>query len=55
LFPNDWKVDDYGRLLVNAATLAKVKRGDPPEEIIRSWNDQLQQFKKLRASVLLYD
>jgi len=55
LFPNDWKVDDYGRLLVNAATLTRVKRGDAPEKIIRSWNDQLQQFKKIRATVLLYD
>jgi len=55
LFPNDWKVDDYGRLLVNAATLTRVKSGDAPEEIIRSWNDQLQQFKKLRTTVLLYD
>jgi len=55
LFADSWKVDDYGRLLVNAATLIKVKQGDAPEEIIRSWNDQLEQFRKLRASVLLYD
>src|SRR5262249_29680457 len=27
LFPNDWKVDDYARLLVNAEALERVKRG----------------------------
>ena len=26
---NDWKIDSYLRLLVNAATLERVKRGDP--------------------------
>ena len=54
LYPADWKVDDYGRLLVNAATLARVKRGDAPEEIIQSWSAELEQFRKSRASVLLY-
>jgi len=55
LYPNDWKVDDYGRLLVNNATLAKVKQGDSPDEIIKSWTTELEQFRKLRSSVLLYD
>ena len=54
LYPGDWNVDDYGRLLVNADTLAKVKRGDAPEEIIQSWNAGLTEFKRLRSSVLLY-
>ena len=54
LYPDDWKVDDYGRLLVNATTLARVKRGDPPEEILQSWTTQLEEFKRLRVGVLLY-
>ncbi|MDQ2920102.1 MAG: DUF1343 domain-containing protein, partial [Acidobacteriota bacterium] len=37
LYPAQWKVDDYIRLLVNADTLEKLKRGDSPEEIARSW------------------
>jgi uncharacterized protein YbbC (DUF1343 family)/CubicO group peptidase (beta-lactamase class C family) len=54
LYPEDWKVDDYGRLLVNATSLARVKRGDPPEQILQSWTTQLEEFKRLRVGVLLY-
>jgi uncharacterized protein YbbC (DUF1343 family)/CubicO group peptidase (beta-lactamase class C family) len=55
LYPADWKVDDYGRLLVNADTLERVKRGDDPEEIIKSWSAGLEKFRQLRQSVLLYE
>ena len=55
LFPNDWKVDSYLRLLVNANTLDRVKRGDPPREIVSSWNTKLEEFRKARADVLLYN
>jgi uncharacterized protein YbbC (DUF1343 family)/CubicO group peptidase (beta-lactamase class C family) len=54
LYPDDWKVDDYGRLLVNAETLARVKRSDAPEEIIQSWRGSLADFNKRRATALLY-
>jgi uncharacterized protein YbbC (DUF1343 family) len=54
LYPADWKVDDYGRLLVNAATLARVKRGDAPEDIIQSWSGQLEEYRRSRAAILLY-
>jgi uncharacterized protein YbbC (DUF1343 family)/CubicO group peptidase (beta-lactamase class C family) len=54
LYPEQWKVDAYGRLLVNAATLERVKRGDAPEEIVRSWTEQLDQFRRRRAQALLY-
>jgi hypothetical protein len=33
LYPNDWKVDSYLRLLVNADTLERVKRGESAREI----------------------
>ena len=55
LYPNDWKVDSYLRLLVNANTLERVKRGDAPRDIINSWNAQLEEFRKARASILLYN
>lgn len=55
LHPNDWKIDSYLRLLVNAATLERVKRGDPPEDIERSWAASLAEFERARATVLLYD
>lgn len=54
LYPEQWKVEAYGRLLVNAATLERVKRGDTAEEIVRSWTEQLEQFRAIRARALLY-
>ncbi|MCA1635871.1 MAG: DUF1343 domain-containing protein [Acidobacteria bacterium] len=54
LYPAEWKVDDYLRLLVNADTLARVKRADAPEEIARSWNERLEEFRRARSRVLLY-
>ncbi|HEX8248071.1 MAG TPA: exo-beta-N-acetylmuramidase NamZ domain-containing protein [Pyrinomonadaceae bacterium] len=55
LYPNDWQVDRYSRLLVNAEILERVKRGDAPEEIEKAWQPQLDEFKKRRASFLLYN
>ncbi len=55
LYPNDWKVDSYLRLLVNAATLERLKRGDPPDAIERSWASSLEDFQRARTAVLLYD
>ncbi|HEX4901071.1 MAG TPA: hypothetical protein VFV61_11105, partial [Pyrinomonadaceae bacterium] len=55
LYPTDWKVDSYLRLLVNAATLERVRRGDTPEEIERSWSASLAEFQRARARVLLYE
>lgn len=48
LHPNDWKVDDYGRLLVNAETLAAVKSGKPFAEIEKNWQEPLKAFKPER-------
>jgi uncharacterized protein YbbC (DUF1343 family)/CubicO group peptidase (beta-lactamase class C family) len=55
LYPNDWKVEDYGRLLVNADTLERVKRAEDPQDIIKSWTTSLEQFRRLRKKFLLYD
>jgi uncharacterized protein YbbC (DUF1343 family)/CubicO group peptidase (beta-lactamase class C family) len=55
LYPNDWKVDSYLRLLVNADTLARVKRGESAREIVASWSAGLEQFRKAREEILLYD
>lgn len=54
LYPAEWKVDDYARLLVNAETLAAVKRADTAEEIARSWMPALNEFRRARARALLY-
>jgi uncharacterized protein YbbC (DUF1343 family) len=54
LYPNDWKVDSYLRLLVNEEALARIKRGDPARDIVSSWTASLDQFRRARAEFLLY-
>jgi uncharacterized protein YbbC (DUF1343 family)/CubicO group peptidase (beta-lactamase class C family) len=55
LYAKDWKVDDYLRLLANADALARVKRGDAAEDIVKSWSAPLDQFMQARKKFLLYD
>ncbi|PYT01059.1 MAG: hypothetical protein DMF63_05190 [Acidobacteria bacterium] len=54
LYPTDWQVDRYARLLVNGEILEMVKRGDNAETIEKSWSKSLQDFEKRRAPYLLY-
>jgi uncharacterized protein YbbC (DUF1343 family) len=54
LHPAEWKVDAYLRLLVNADTLERVRRGEAPEEIARSWQQRLTEFNRARTRALLY-
>jgi uncharacterized protein YbbC (DUF1343 family)/CubicO group peptidase (beta-lactamase class C family) len=54
LYPAEWKVDDYARLLASAETLAAVKRAEEPESVMRLWTDRLAEFRRTRARVLLY-
>jgi uncharacterized protein YbbC (DUF1343 family) len=54
LYPNEWKIDSYLRLLANADVLARIKRGDPAREIVNSWNASLDQFRRARSEFLLY-
>ena len=54
LFPADWKVEDYRRLLVNDDTLERVRRADEPESIERAWQPALAEFRRARARALLY-
>jgi uncharacterized protein YbbC (DUF1343 family)/CubicO group peptidase (beta-lactamase class C family) len=54
LYPSEWKVDSYLRLLVNRDALERLKRGEEAAEIVRSWSDGLDEFRKARARVLLY-
>lgn len=54
LYPTQWKVDSYARLLVNAEALEKLKHGDSAADIERSWSARLEEFRKTRARVLIY-
>jgi uncharacterized protein YbbC (DUF1343 family) len=53
-YPAEWKVDGYLRLLAHSDTLARLKRDDSPEDIMRSWQIQLDEFMRRRARVLIY-
>ena len=54
LYPNDWQVEKYARLLVNQEILEKIKRGDSPEEIEKAWAAKLSDFIKRREKFLIY-
>jgi uncharacterized protein YbbC (DUF1343 family) len=55
LFPADWKIDSYARLLVNAEALASLQRGDPSGEVMRTWAGKLDNFRILRLKYLMYE
>ncbi len=54
LYTTEWKVDDYIRLLANADTLARIKRGETTDELVRSWQAGLEEFRRERERALLY-
>lgn len=54
LYPNDWQVDKYLRLLVNQEILDAVKRGATPEDIDKLVRPKLTEFAARRALYLLY-
>lgn len=54
LHPNDWKADRFDRLLVNAAALARFRRGETAGEITAAWAAGAMEFEKRRAAFLLY-
>ena len=55
LFPADWKIDSYSRLVVNADTLERLRRGDSAEEITKSWAARMETFRAVRLKYLLYE
>lgn len=54
LYPQQWNIDKYDRLLVNSDSLERLKRGETATEIARSWEPRLDEFRKRRAAMLLY-
>lgn len=54
LYPSQWKVDDYLKLMGNSDTLERLKRGESAAELVRAWSPPLEEFKKARSEVLLY-
>lgn len=54
LYPDDWDVEAYDRLLVSVATLDAVRAGRPWREIEAAWQPALDEFLRRRAPHLLY-
>lgn len=54
LFPNDWKPDNYNRLLGNADIFELVRRGEPFEMIESAQKKKIDEFIANRARFLLY-
>jgi uncharacterized protein YbbC (DUF1343 family) len=55
LFPTEWKLDRYNRLLANAATFAGLQAAQSAEELERGWQSELEAFKARRQKHLLYE
>ncbi|MCI0487442.1 MAG: DUF1343 domain-containing protein [Blastocatellia bacterium] len=54
LHANEWKVDDYIRLLAHARALAALKEGKTPAEITATWQAGLSEFARTRKKYLIY-
>jgi uncharacterized protein YbbC (DUF1343 family)/CubicO group peptidase (beta-lactamase class C family) len=55
LYPDDWQVQRYGRLLGHPATLEALERGESPAQIRRLWQPGLEAFSALRKGFRLYE
>ncbi len=54
LYPQEWQIKGYGKLLAHPPTLEALQRGDTPEQIMKSWQTDLDRFQKARKEYLLY-
>ncbi len=54
LYPAQFKLDLCKNLLANAATLAALKAGSDPRNIVRTWTSGIQSFEQARKPYLLY-
>ena len=54
LFPAEWKIDGYSHLLVSADALERLKRGETAADLVKSWSVRLEEFRRVRARVLIY-
>lgn len=54
LYPQDWDVDSYDRLLGNAPVLEALKQGHSFPEILEIYKPSLQAFEQRRLLYLIY-
>lgn len=54
LYPNEWEIDRYERLMANTAIFARIRGGDSAETVVSALNFDIEEFGKRRAPYLLY-
>jgi uncharacterized protein YbbC (DUF1343 family) len=54
LYPQDWDIDSYDRLLASAAVLEAVRNRDSYPEILAIYTPSLEDFKQRRLPYLIY-
>jgi uncharacterized protein YbbC (DUF1343 family) len=54
LFPTEWEIAKYDRLLVNRKALEALRSGVSAEELIHAWQTDRKVFQKRRLPHLLY-
>ncbi|HXF05227.1 MAG TPA: exo-beta-N-acetylmuramidase NamZ domain-containing protein [Blastocatellia bacterium] len=55
LFRESWRAEDFGRLLANRRALELLLQGADADQIERSWQSSLEEFRRLRRKYLLYN
>ena len=54
LYPNVFEVDKTVGMIGSRNVLQKIKKGQDPAQVALSWQDSLEEFKKIREKYLLY-
>ena len=54
MYPTNFQLEKIITLTGNAATIERLKKGDPPDRIVNDWADDIEAFRKVRAKYLLY-
>lgn len=54
LFPGDWKMAGYDRLLVNRKVYGSFAKGARYDELFRLWKADLDRFLRIRGRYLIY-
>ncbi len=54
LYPMQYKVAGVDNLMLNKSSLDAVAAGADPRMIVEQWQDNIEQFKKIRSKYLIY-
>jgi uncharacterized protein YbbC (DUF1343 family) len=54
LYPNVFELDKTVGMIGSRNVLQKIKDGQDPTEVALTWQDSLEEFKKIRVKYLLY-